>query len=53
MKLRNLFLMLFLCMGIVALTVSCTGEDGADGAPGVDGVDGAPGVDGVQTVLQV
>ena len=46
MKLRNLFLMLFLCMGIVALTVSCTGEDGEMGLQGEQGATGDAGPQG-------
>ena len=46
MRLRNLFMILLLCMTVGMFGVSCTGDDGAQGPKGDTGEQGAPGQDG-------
>ena len=46
MRLRNLFLLLLLCMTVGVFSVACTGDDGAQGPPGPPGEQGPPGMDG-------
>ena len=43
MRLRNLFMILLLCMTVGMFGVSCTGDDGAQGPPGPKGDTGEPG----------
>ena len=43
MRLRNLFMILLLCMTVGMFGVSCTGDDGAQGPPGPAGPQGPPG----------
>ena len=43
MRLRNLFLLLLLCMTVGVFSVACTGDDGAQGPPGPQGEQGPPG----------
>ena len=45
MRLRNLFMILLLCMTVGMFGVSCTGDDGAQGPPGPKGDTGEPGED--------
>ena len=46
MRLRNLFLLLLLCMTVGVFSVACTGDDGAQGPKGDTGEQGPPGDDG-------
>ena len=46
MRLRNLFMILLLCMTVGMFGVSCTGDDGAQGPKGDTGEQGPPGDDG-------
>ena len=46
MRLRNLFMILLLCMTVGMFGVSCTGDDGAQGPPGPKGDTGEAGEDG-------
>ena len=46
MRLRNLFMILLLCMTVGMFGVSCTGDDGAQGPPGPPGEQGPPGEGG-------
>ena len=43
MRLRNLFMILLLCMTVGIFGVSCTGDDGAQGPPGPPGPPGEAG----------
>ncbi|MCY3826001.1 MAG: hypothetical protein OXG10_01275 [Candidatus Dadabacteria bacterium] len=43
MRLRNLFMILLLCMTVGVFGVSCTGDDGAQGPQGEQGEKGDPG----------
>ena len=43
MRLRNLFMILLLCMTVGVFSVACTGDDGAQGPPGPAGPQGPPG----------
>ena len=43
MRLRNLFMILLLCMTVGMFGVSCTGDDGAQGPPGPPGPPGEAG----------
>lgn len=51
MRLRNLFMILLLCMTVGVLGASCTGDDGEAGPPGPQGPPGPPGesMDGEDT----
>ena len=46
MRLRNLFMVLLLCMTVGLFAVSCTGDDGAQGPPGPPGPQGEQGPPG-------
>ena len=46
MRLRNLFMILLLCMTVGVLGTSCTGDDGATGPQGPQGPKGDPGEPG-------
>ncbi|MYB26728.1 MAG: calcium-binding protein [Candidatus Dadabacteria bacterium] len=47
MRLRNLFMILLLCMTVGILGTSCTGDDGAQGPPGPQGPPGEQGEPGM------
>ncbi|MCY3826748.1 MAG: hypothetical protein OXG10_05135 [Candidatus Dadabacteria bacterium] len=53
MRLRNLFMILLLCMTVGVFGVSCTGDDGAQGPQGEQGLQGEKGDPGEVTEADI